>query len=81
MVWIGGWWLDFGSDNASALMLMYRLRKHESQGPALTAAFFCISDSVVVVVAVGRVGSSAVSRWQTVFNFAVVVRHRHHVES
>ena len=80
MVWIGGWWLDFGSDNASAVMLMYRLGNDESQGSTLVAAFFCISDSVVVV-AVGGVGSSAVSRWQTVFSFAVVVRHRHHVGS
>jgi hypothetical protein len=60
---------------------MYRLRCDESKGPALVAAFFCVSDSVVVaIVVVGGVGSSAVSRRQAVFNFAVIVRHRHHVE-
>lgn len=78
MVW-GELWLDFGSDNASAVMLMYRLRKDESQGLTLVAAFFCIADSVVVVV--GGVRSGAVSWWETVFNFAIVVRNRHHVES
>jgi hypothetical protein len=63
-------------------MLMYRLRNDESQGPAFTAAFFCISDLVVVVVVVvvGGVRSGAVSWWETVFNFAIVVRNRHHVE-
>ena len=56
----------------------------ESQRPAaLIAAFFCVADSVVVVVVVvvGGVGSSAVSWWQAVFGFAVVMGDRHHVGS
>jgi hypothetical protein len=76
--------LDFGSSNdVCALRCTYRWRTiseqafDEIQGTALVAAFFCASDSVVVVV--GGVGSSAVSWWQTIFGFAVVVRDRHHV--
>lgn len=78
--------LDFcGSDDVCALMLMNmcRLRNineqafDKSQGPAPVAAFFCISDSVVVVVS--GVGSSAVSGWQIVFGLAVVVGRGHHV--
>lgn len=85
------WHLDCGSsDDVRARRwlrwLYHRLRNEqalvESQGPAaVVAAFFCGSDSVVVLVVVGRVGASAISWWQTVFAFAVIVRHSHHVEN
>ena len=79
--------MDFcGSDDVCALMLMNmcRLRNiderafDKSQGPAPVTAFFCISDSVVVVVS--GVGSSAVSGWQKIFGLAVVVGRGNHVE-
>jgi hypothetical protein len=65
------------------LMNMCRLRDineqafDKSQGPAPVTAFFCIPDSVVVVVS--GVGSSAVFGWQIIFGVAVVVARGHHV--
>ena len=69
--WVGIRLLDFGSGGACALM--HEPRKQwvyvekafdEIWGAAPIAAFFCVSDSVVVVVVVGvfgdGVGSSAV---------------------
>ena len=86
------WHLDLGSSDDVRvwrwLRWLYHLLRNEqafveSHGPtAVVAAFFCGSDSVIVIVVVGRVGASAVSRWQSpVFAFAVVVRHSHHVEA
>ena len=84
MVRRGLWQLDLcGSDDVCALRCIYRRRNvseqafDESQGLAPIAAFFCIADSAVVVV--DGLGPSAVSWWQVVFGFAVVVRGRHHV--